>query len=111
MTLGVDAAHWWGPVGYFYRGLLDNALADPFGGLVTLILVSVIIKAGRKWWARLARRLWAKHQHHAHRVRDWWHQPVTAQAERHHAAVTAQAARHHAETMAAHHAAAAKVPG
>lgn len=34
--LAVDAAHWPLGLGYFYRSLLDNAIADPFGTVVTL---------------------------------------------------------------------------
>jgi hypothetical protein len=85
--LAVNVASWPYGLGWFYRSLLDNALADPFGGLVTLIVVSVIIKAGRRWWVRLAKRVWRKHGHHIHNARDWWHKPVMEQNERHHEAL------------------------
>lgn len=99
--LAVDAAHWWGPLGYFYRGLMDNALADPFGALVTLFLGSVILKIGRRWWMRLAWRWWARHGHHVHRARTWWHAPMVERAEAHHAEKLAQAERHHAAALEA----------
>lgn len=38
MIARIDAAHWWGPVGWFYRALLSNVLASAVWGPIAFAL-------------------------------------------------------------------------
>ena len=38
MIAHVDAAHWWGPLGWFYRACLDNVAASAIWGPIGLLI-------------------------------------------------------------------------
>jgi hypothetical protein len=91
MIVGVDTYSWPGPLGFYFRQLDSNVLAGFVQAGLAAAAVSVLIPVTRHWWERKIRALWAKHGHHVHAARDWWHLPVLEQQ-----------AAHHAEQMAAH---------